>query len=160
MNKLPSALLALFILGGCASTNADSSCISSGTRWVNGNSGSSEMNPGMDCIACHKNSQEGPQYAMAGTVYSDGADADTCDGLSGVSVELKSVDTGETVTATSNGAGNFFLRNVPFSGKYTARVIANGKARAMVSAQTSGACNSCHTAAGGSGAPGRVIIPN
>ncbi len=159
MNHLPRVVVALLFLAGCTSTSSDPSCISSGTRWTGGNSGSSQMNPGMDCIACHGNGH-GPRYAIAGTVYSDGADADTCDGVTGVSIELKSVDTGETVTATSNSAGNFFLQNNQmFAGKYTARVINNGKVRAMATPQASGACNSCHTATGANGAPGRVIIP-
>ncbi len=158
MNRLPYAFVAVLFLASCATTSADSSCISSGTRWTGGNSGSSAMNPGTDCIACH--ASEGPKYAVAGTVYSDGSDADGCDGIASVSVELKSVDTGETVTATSNGAGNFYLAsNKMFAGKYTARVIANGKARAMNTPQSIGACNACHTSAGAGGAPGRVIIP-
>ncbi len=150
---------ALF-LAGCATTSSDSSCISSGTRWTGGNSGSSSMNPGMDCIACHQNG--GPHYLVAGTVYSSGTDADGCDGVASVSIELKAVGTGETVTATSNGVGNFYLNSnqmFPAGTKYTARVIANGKARAMTTPQTSGACNSCHTADGTNGAPGRVLIP-
>lgn len=162
MNKFPLILVSALFLASCASTSADSSCISSGTRWTGGDSGSSAMNPGMDCIACHK--QEGPKYAVAGTVYSDGADADGCDGVSGVSIELRTVgiDPPQTVTATSNGAGNFYLNsNQMFAAgtKYTARVIANGKARAMTTVQTNGACNSCHTATGAHDAPGRIIIP-
>ena len=31
--------------------------------------------------------------------------------------------------------------------------------RAMVAAQTSGDCNSCHTLAGTNGAPGRIMLP-
>jgi hypothetical protein len=42
---------------------------------------------------------------------------------------------------------------------YTARVKANGKVNAMAAAQTNGDCNSCHTAAGAEGAPGRVLFP-
>ena len=159
MNPMPQIILAVLFLTSCISTTSDPSCISSGTRWTGGNSGSTAMNPGMDCIGCHGNGH-GPRYAVAGTVYSDGADADTCDGVGSVSVELKSVDTGETVTATSNSAGNFYLNtNQMFAGKYTARVIANGKVRAMNTPQASGACNSCHTATGSGGAPGRVIMP-
>jgi hypothetical protein len=159
MKSISALVVSLCFLSGCATTSADSSCVSSGTRWTNGNSGSSQMNPGMDCIACHGQG-EGPHYAVAGTVYSALDDADTCDGLSGIKVELKSVDTGETVTATSNSAGNFYLNSLPFSGKYTARVLtSSGAPRAMTTPQTSGACNSCHTAAGLNGAPGRIVVP-
>jgi mono/diheme cytochrome c family protein len=42
---------------------------------------------------------------------------------------------------------------------YTAKVVQNGKTRAMGAAQTSGDCNACHTPTGANGAPGRVTIP-
>ena len=159
MKSIPTLVLSLLFLSSCASTSSDTSCVSTGTRWTGGDSGSSQMNPGMDCIGCHGNGK-GPHYVVAGTVYSALDDADTCDGLSGISIEIKSVDTGETVTATSNSAGNFYLNKLPFTGKYTARVLtSSGAPRAMNTPQTSGACNSCHTAAGLNGAPGRIVVP-
>ena len=161
MKNTPQFVISVLFFAGCASSTADSSCASTGTKWTGGNSASSVMNPGMDCIACHTNGH-GPRFAVAGTVYSSLTDADTCDGLYQVSVELKAVDTGETVTATSNSAGNFSLTsNQMFKAgtKFTARVITPNGARAMVTQQTNGACNSCHTATGLNGAPGRIVTP-
>lgn len=60
-----------------------------------------------------------------------------------------------------NAAGNFrspsTSANVPLP--YRARVRAGGKVNAMAGAQSDGDCNSCHTAAGAEGAPGRVMFP-
>ena len=42
---------------------------------------------------------------------------------------------------------------------YTARVTANGKTARMLTPQTSGDCNSCHTEQGTSGAVGRITFP-
>ena len=57
-----------------------------------------------------------------------------------------------------NNVGNFSSRaNIvaPFHVKVT-----NGaKVRAMAGALTAGDCNSCHTATGVNGAPGRVMAP-
>ena len=119
------------------------------------------VNPGKACITCHTSGGEGPKYAVAGTVYSDGSDTDGCNGVAGVSVELIPVGPGNPVTLTTNSAGNFFASaNQMFAGKYTARVIQNGKARVMTTPQTNGDCNSCHTLDGSGGAPGRVMTPS
>ena len=40
-----------------------------------------------------------------------------------------------------------------------AKVVANGKERAMKDAVPSGDCNSCHTVKGDSNAPGRIVAP-
>ena len=163
MNQLHQVLVAAFFLTSCvtAGTTADATCVSSGQRWNGGNEGSPEMNPGKACITCHTSGGEGPKYAVAGTVYSDGSDTDGCNGVAGVSVELIPVGPGNPVTLTTNSAGNFFASaNQMFAGKYTARVIQNGKARVMTTPQTNGDCNSCHTLDGSGGAPGRVMTPS
>ena len=40
-----------------------------------------------------------------------------------------------------------------------AKVVVNGIERAMVTPQTLGDCNACHTQNGLQGAPGRIIVP-
>jgi hypothetical protein len=42
---------------------------------------------------------------------------------------------------------------------YKAKVTYMGRERAMVAAQTSGDCNSCHTQNGANSAPGRILLP-
>ena len=153
------ALLLTGALTACttAGTTADASCKTSGTRWTGANSGSSEMNPGMACISCHTSGGEGPKFQIAGTVYTAGDDANTCDGIASTAIEIIGAD-GTTVTATSNAAGNFYL-NSGIKTPYTARVVKNGKVRVMTTKQDSGDCNACHTATGAEGAPGRIITP-
>lgn len=160
MNQyFPVAIVAAICLGACTSagTTADAACKTSGTRWIGGDTESPEMNPGLACITCHTSGGEGPKYQIAGTVYSEGDDADTCNGISATAIEIIGAD-GTTVTATSNAAGNFFLSS-GIKMPYTARVLRNGKARKMTTKQENGDCNACHTAKGAEGAPGRIITP-
>lgn len=134
---------------------------SSGDAWTGGNEESPLMNPGQDCIACHKAEQEGPQFQIAGTVMGATNDDDNCNGLSGVTVELTGSD-GKVVTFKTNAAGNFFSDEhgaVEVATPYTARVIsATGAVATMGAAQTVGSCNSCHTATGANGTAGRITI--
>jgi hypothetical protein len=131
----------------------------SGSDWTGGNDESPLMNPGQDCIACHA-SGEGPKYIIAGTVMGAVNDDDNCNGTNGVTVEITGND-GQVITLTTNSAGNFFAREgqQAVAMPYTAKVIkADGTSVAMGAAQSTGACNSCHTAAGLNGAPGRIHL--
>ena len=93
------------------------------------------MDPGLDCIACHKN------FSVGGTVYpTDTSPLD--EGLAGVTVTI--VDSAEmTLTLTTNRGGNFYSKapivwpaDITFTlGTRTARMLA----------ANSGACNTCHT---------------
>jgi mono/diheme cytochrome c family protein len=59
-----------------------------------------------------------------------------------------------------NAAGNFFQESMTaLSTPYTAKIIKGGKERAMTASQTTGDCNTCHTAEGANGAPGRLLLP-
>lgn len=116
----------------------------------------SNMRPGGECIGCHSQG-EGPIFSVAGTVMKGPHDDENCNGVSGASVEITGAD-GKVTTLTSNSAGNFSGRNA-VAMPFTAKVKFNGKERAMASAQSNGDCNSCHTAAGTSGAPGRIELP-
>ncbi|MEI8259068.1 MAG: hypothetical protein WCJ30_25650, partial [Deltaproteobacteria bacterium] len=60
---------------------------------------------------------------------------------------------------TPNAAGNFALIAFSFTLPYTARVVYMGRERRMLAPQTDGDCNTCHTQAGASGAPGRITLP-
>ena len=42
---------------------------------------------------------------------------------------------------------------------FRAKVVFAGKERSMGTAQSTGDCNSCHTATGANGAPGRIVLP-
>jgi hypothetical protein len=80
-----------------------------------------------------------------------------CNGVEGATIEITDADA-QVVTLTSNAAGNFFLGAGQSTLVFpiTAKVIVGDTENAMASAQSSGACNSCHTDAGTGGAPGRI----
>ena len=129
----------------------------SGQSWTGGSEGSSRMNPGEACISCHEQRNEGPRFAIAGTVYPTGHEPDTCNGTGAAQVIVTDA-AGRTQTLTPNSAGNFSSRS-SLTLPYTAKVVANGLTRAMSAAQTSGDCNACHTQNGANGAPGRITLP-
>jgi len=145
--------------GSPAGTGCGSTC-TSGRTWTGGNEGSPDMNPGMPCIQCHAANDEGPRFSIAGTVYPTVSEPDLCNGApssSGAQVVITGAD-GRVLTLGLNGAGNFFSE-MAVTKPYHAKVVTAGGERAMTAAQTSGDCNSCHTPAGASGAPGRIMLP-
>jgi hypothetical protein len=133
--------------------------------WTGGNKGSSAMNPGIACIACHDKGGDGPRYALAGTLYPTAHEPDLCDGVpnnAGAQIVIVGAN-GQTVTMTPNTAGNFFYQGA-LSLPYQAKIVYMGRERAMIEPQTSGDCNACHTQDGSmpSGtlkAPGRILLP-
>jgi hypothetical protein len=140
-------------------------CTSART-WTGGNRGSSNMNPGQACIACHS-SGGGPRYTIAGTLYPTGHEPDLCNGASGTTAGAQIVIVGAdgaTVTLTPSSAGNFYWRGT-LALPYLAKVVSMGRERAMIESQTSGDCNSCHTQSGTMSvgttmkAPGRIAMP-
>jgi mono/diheme cytochrome c family protein len=115
------------------------------------------MHPGSDCIACHEDEGEGPQYTVAGTVMGDLADPDDCYGVEGVTVRITDAD--DTVLElVTNAAGNFFT-NEPVPGPYSVELELDGVSTVMVTPQTEGSCASCHTQDGLNLAPGRILAP-
>ncbi|MBM4367300.1 MAG: hypothetical protein FJ102_13900 [Deltaproteobacteria bacterium] len=132
------------------------STCTSGHYWEGGNEESPVMNPGQDCVACHR-SGEGPDYTLAGTVMGDYDDEDDCNGVEGVVVSILDAD-GKRMSLTTNAAGNFYT-NDDFALPYTVSIEKDGATREMASEQDDGACNRCHTAAGEEGAPGRIVAP-
>ena len=146
--------------GGAASDPfAAAPICTSGVTWTRGNHGSAVMNPGRACIACHA-ANDGPPFTIAGTVYPTGHEPDLCDGAADakdVSVTITGAD-GLTITLTPNEAGNFYSATrlkLPLQ----ATITDQGRARTMAVGQSSGDCNGCHTQAGDSGAPGRIVLP-
>lgn len=86
---------------------------------------------------------------------------DDCWGASGGAIDVVITDaSGGVHTPAVNTAGNFTLQvrgGIPTP--YTAKVVANGKTRAMSTPQTNGDCNECHTQTGAQSAPGRIMAP-
>jgi hypothetical protein len=58
----------------------------------------------------------------------------------------------------ANSVGNFYT-SITVATPFHARIVVNGKVRAMTAAQTITSCNTCHTQTGLSGAPGRITLP-
>jgi hypothetical protein len=137
----------------------------SNRMWTNGNSGSQQMNPGRGCIACHSMGR-GPGFSVAGTLYPTAHEPDLCNGVNGTTARAQIVivgANGQQVTLTPNSAGNFDS-STNIMKPYKAKVVYMGRERAMITAQTSGDCNSCHTQNGAMPtgtmkAPGRILLP-
>jgi mono/diheme cytochrome c family protein len=162
MRWMTMAMMAAAVTAAaCGSGSTAPTVCSSDSAWSGGNEESPLMNPGQDCIECHTREGEGPKFQIAGTVMGATNDDDNCNGLSGVTVELTGSD-GQVHTFKTNAAGNFFSDEkgaAVVAMPYTARVIsASGAVATMGAAQSSGSCNSCHTATGANGAPGRITV--
>lgn len=137
----------------------------SATLWTGGDKESPDMHPGRACIDCHTRGvrgERGPSFALAGTVFATGHDPDDCNGangkVEGVVIEITDA-LGRIQRITPRSSGNFYVEKQALATPYTARVLYAGRVRAMATPQTSGDCNSCHTAAGANGAPGRIALP-
>jgi hypothetical protein len=140
----------------------DTPLVCSSTKlWTGGNRESPLMRPGGACISCHTREGEGPLFAIAGTLFPTAHETDDCNGVPSAAAAQVIVTeaNGTSHTLTANDAGNFFLQVRSFAFPYTAKVVHQGRERAMLEAQDTGDCNSCHTEAGRENAPGRVFLP-
>jgi hypothetical protein len=158
-------LLAVVLAGACnnlddppaGSCNTLTGC-TSGSCWSGSGDGSPLMEPGRACISCHAaTGGDAPPFTIAGTVYPTAHEPDQCNGAGGAQVVITDAN-GNVVTLTANGAGNFYYLGaiaLPFQ----ARVVDGNGVRAMSVPQSTGDCNSCHTAVGANGAPGRIMAP-
>lgn len=150
--------------GTCTSTSTDyatPSVCTSGTEWTRGNHGSRDMRPGGACIACHTSEDDAPRFTIAGTVYPTAHEPDDCYGSRGTSATTV-VITGADGTSYSlplSSAGNFST-STRIKTPYRAKVVTASGEREMVTPQTNGDCNGCHTEDGDKGAPGRVMAPS
>jgi hypothetical protein len=114
------------------------------------------MAPGGACISCHSQG-EGPSFDIAGTVMAASHDGDVCKGVDGITVVITDAD-GNVIEIPTNSVGNFDYTG-PLATPYHAKIVGPNGESAMVAAQTSGDCNSCHTEEGASNAPGRIVAP-
>jgi hypothetical protein len=140
---------------------ADSAACATSQWWSRGDRESNLMHPGGDCTSCHNSRREGPIFSIAGTVMPDYDAAEDCRGVTGPVVEIYGSSGTLLQTLRANSVGNFFSERRIAADQlpYTARVIYDGRVREMFTPQTSGQCNSCHTAIGANGAPGRIVLP-
>jgi hypothetical protein len=130
----------------------------SGVDWLLGNVGTEVMNPGQACITCH-DTNNGPKFTAAGTVYPTAHEPNNCDGKnSGWTVVITDA-AGNRISLTPNLVGNFDTQNtIVFP--YTVQIVgSDGYTREMLTPQSTGDCNSCHTQDGANGAPGRIVAP-
>jgi hypothetical protein len=99
-------------------------------------------------------------------VYDTGHDPDECNGTAGPAANKGSVATYVVITDASgkelqlsvNAVGNFHS-NAKVSWPISAKVVRGSATRVMQGTRMSGDCNSCHTASGANGAPGRIVVP-
>jgi len=157
----------------------------SGSHWTAGNDSSVDMNPGWACQSCHRGqnfagqnpggvSKPDEAWFFMGTVFPSLNEEDRCNSQppSGVTVEILGPDGGVVVTMTPQAiSGNFgsgglqwgsdrrIMYNQAVPLPYTARVTRNGNTLQMMTPQTRGDCNTCHTARGANGAQGRIVYP-
>jgi hypothetical protein len=117
------------------------------------------MAPGLACVSCHVATGAG-KLNFAGTVFPTLHEPDNCIGASaGLQVIITDAQ-GSDHPLGVNSSGNFYDNSLlGFSTPYKARVVGAAGTVAMVSTQTSGDCNSCHSAAGSQGAAGRIVGP-
>jgi cytochrome c553 len=127
--------------------------------------GSSRMTPGEACIACHSKG-EGPRFAIGGTVFPTGHAPNDCVPTAAEAIELQAATVvitdanNQVLTLSVDSVGNFNSSRSAVTFPIHAKVVYMGKERPMLTAQTSGDCNACHTEAGTNNAPGRVALPN
>lgn len=135
--------------------NVASDVCASGKRWVGEKTGSEEMYPGRDCVACHRDN-DGPAFFAAGTVYDvydeNGAvtSQNDCFGLEGATVTISAAD-GQVFQAKTNRAGNFFFEGdesslaMPFRATIEYELPGGTLSRqAMDSSPSYGGCAHCH----------------
>lgn len=138
----------------------------SGVMWAVADRNTPVMRPGESCSAtgaCH-GAGASFQFDLSGTVYPTGHEPDDCNGYydprlgaSAVGIEITDA-TGGVLQMGANSAGNFYyLGAIAFP--IHAKLVLGGKERVMLSAASTGDCNSCHTQTGNSAAPGRLTIP-
>jgi mono/diheme cytochrome c family protein len=154
------AALSAWVAAGYPGGSGCGPVCTSGWTWAGGNEGSPDMNPGMACINCHASEDEGPHFAIAGTLYPTVHEPDRCygaDGAGGAEVVITGAD-GRTLTLAPNAAGNFFSE-AGVALPYQAKVLFMGRERMMTARQTMGDCNACHTQTGANNAPGRILLP-
>ena len=120
---------------------------SSMTYWMDGNGPT--MRPGDACMSvCHDTT-----LTIAGTVYPTVARAAQSATVRVARASSSRPASGSAITLTTNAAGNFYSK-VSVAMPYTAKVVVGGAERRMMTPQSNGNCNACHTQEGAMQAPG------
>jgi hypothetical protein len=117
------------------------------------NVGSGNHNPGQPCMMCHSPAGPGPNWKLAGTVYTDAAGTDPVVGATIVVIDANGTRF-ELPTATN---GNFYTpQNVAFP--VTVEASKCPDSNPMIAQSATGDCNSggCHSAGSTSG---RIHLP-
>jgi hypothetical protein len=171
MNR--ALVVSMAALCGCGATNVTDAGVDAGADagdplcpsnvyWTRGTAAAAAMEPGMACRACHQQQAPALVYDFMGTVFARSHSEDGCFAQPPAEVTVEIVDANGAVaqTLSPNASGNFFTgRNSGVQTPYTARVRSDAGVSSMLTPQTDGDCNSCHTAAGLNGAPGRIVWP-
>jgi hypothetical protein len=99
--------------------------------------------PGQPCVACHSESGGASAFSLAGTVVTEFTSKKPVGGVTVAIVDA----TRRTFTATTNCAGNFFIRESDFTPTYPAWVtIRLGMLEREMSSPwyREGSCATCH----------------
>lgn len=130
-----------------------------------------KMRPGVACIKCHNSNTadglEAPNLTLGGTAYATPHEPNDCNAqvVMGPPIDTAVVEitdkNGVVIPLTVNSVGNFYRKSSKgaVAMPYTAKIKYDGKERVMLTAQSSGDCNDCHTQKGSDGAPGRILLP-
>lgn len=142
---------------------AASPTCTSGGYWTALDSGTPWMNPGLPCLECHRqNPNHAPIFTVAGTVFQTAHEPDRCFGVpaaTGAQVVITDAN-GQTLPPIDVvSGGNFGAILSGLSIPYRAKVVVGDTERSMLTPQTNGDCNACHTQMGAEGARGRIIVP-
>lgn len=115
-----------------------------------------EHRPGQPCLVCHDGALGDPsEFSVAGTIFQT---ASASVAAVGATVTMND-SAGQTHTARTNQAGNFYLTPNEFSPAYPMKVSVeyNGVTAEMTSlVGRAGACGSCHADPAGPTSPGHV----
>lgn len=126
--------------------------------WTKGNQDSPLMRPGGACITCHT-MKGGPAFTVAGTVYPTAHEPNDCNGSNVAGTTVVVTDKNGVVKSIPvSSVGNFYSSGA-VAAPFHVKVVSGAKERAMAGALTAGDCNTCHTATGVNGAPGRIMAP-
>jgi hypothetical protein len=135
---------------------------SSGSFWPGNFTGATWMMPGAACISCHRHYLAyAPLFSVAGTVFKTAHEPDKCYGVPvevGAKIVITDANDVERILPVA-GRGNFGEVLTGLAMPYRAKVVVGDKERVMLTPQTNGDCNACHTQFGAEGALGRIILP-
>jgi hypothetical protein len=113
--------------------------------------------PGQPCLACHRDGGKAAAFTLGGTVYTDVVSQKP---VGNVAVSI--IDSaGTTYTATTNCAGNFYVRSEQFVPQYPFWTsLRAGPVRDDMASPVyrEGSCGACHTHPRSSMSPGHMYL--